>query len=512
MSSPSVQTAPKLSVTAHTPEPHGVGGLKAGWHFIQERWPAILLLSIIVLIPCFWHAHIQATDLGSHVYNTWLAQLIRSGEAPGLQFVPRTSNILFDLMLDSLFQSLGPSGAERVSVSLCVLVFFWGCFSLSAAASETPPWRVVPLIAMFSYGWVFNMGFFNLYLSVGLSFFALAILWRGKRWDMLALAPLAGLIWMAHLTGMAGLVCFGTFLVLARKLPGKLHLYLVSVAALSYLAVRWWATARRFVAYRGPEHEWISGADQLVLYGNSYQWIAWSVLLLAALAIVQSLIRKDERLSFRSTWVQLYLLMTLVLLTVPAAFLDPVVQVVGFVPYRLSIYAAALLCCLVALSRPNRWLVLCFAAAAILFFSFLYYHTLQLEKLEKKVEVAVAHLRPGDRVVATVLPLPGRIHEQHIVDRACIGHCFYLGNYEPTSFQFRTWAAPHNKVAAASGLLSFQMQRGIYRVKAEDLPLKEIERCGPEQMDICIYDLKAGELNGQRVLDELGLPPKTPAY
>src|SRR5262249_52154204 len=50
-------------------------------------WPRpvlILAVSVLLLIPCFWHRRIEAGDLPSHVYNAWLAQLIGQGQAPGL--------------------------------------------------------------------------------------------------------------------------------------------------------------------------------------------------------------------------------------------------------------------------------------------------------------------------------------------------------------------------------------------------------------------------------------------
>ena len=58
-----------------------------------------ILMSIVLLIPCFWQPRIEAGDLGSHVYNAWLAQQIGQGKMPGLQVVPMTSNVLFDLIL-----------------------------------------------------------------------------------------------------------------------------------------------------------------------------------------------------------------------------------------------------------------------------------------------------------------------------------------------------------------------------------------------------------------------------
>ncbi|MGO9231695.1 MAG: hypothetical protein ACLQKA_21095, partial [Bryobacteraceae bacterium] len=47
-------------------------------------WARYVLASAVLLVPCFWQSRIQAGDLGSHIYNAWLAELIRQGRAPGL--------------------------------------------------------------------------------------------------------------------------------------------------------------------------------------------------------------------------------------------------------------------------------------------------------------------------------------------------------------------------------------------------------------------------------------------
>ena len=46
-----------------------------------------LPISILILIPIYWHRFLQAGDLGSHVYNAWLAQLVHQGKAPGVYIV-----------------------------------------------------------------------------------------------------------------------------------------------------------------------------------------------------------------------------------------------------------------------------------------------------------------------------------------------------------------------------------------------------------------------------------------
>src|ERR1035438_6625693 len=51
-------------------------------------------LSLLLLVPCYWQARVQAGDLSSHIYNSWLAQLIEGGRAPGLTIATQTTNVL----------------------------------------------------------------------------------------------------------------------------------------------------------------------------------------------------------------------------------------------------------------------------------------------------------------------------------------------------------------------------------------------------------------------------------
>src|SRR6059036_1770003 len=104
--------------------------------FVRQNWLRVLLISALVIVPCFWHKRIEAGDLGSHTYNAWLAQLVESGQAPGLYIAPQSTNILVDLLLVRLGSVLGLAAAEKIVVAWCVLVFFWGAFALIAAASR----------------------------------------------------------------------------------------------------------------------------------------------------------------------------------------------------------------------------------------------------------------------------------------------------------------------------------------------------------------------------------------
>src|ERR1700738_5119478 len=212
--------------------------LNAAADFLRRFWMQALAVSAGLLIPCFWHRRIEAGDLGSHVYNAWLAHLLERGQAPGLYLARQWNNVLFDLLLLKLGNFFGLAAAQKIVVPLCVLIFFWGAFALIAAVSQRPPWFLLPCLAMLAYGWTFNIGFFNYYLSLGLGFFATAIFWHGRGMDLIAGFALAVLVFVAHPQGCLWLVGCVSYVLLWRKLPGRTKFWLPAVAAGAIVAAR----------------------------------------------------------------------------------------------------------------------------------------------------------------------------------------------------------------------------------------------------------------------------------
>src|SRR5580704_3843492 len=100
------------------------------------RYARFVGVSAAVLVPVFWHRRIEAGDLGSHLYNAWLAQLIRQGQAPGLWLARQWNNVLFDLLLSGLGSAFSLHMAEKIAVSFAVLIFFWGAFALIGAVAR----------------------------------------------------------------------------------------------------------------------------------------------------------------------------------------------------------------------------------------------------------------------------------------------------------------------------------------------------------------------------------------
>jgi hypothetical protein len=225
---------------------------KVAGRFLQRRWLLILGISGAVLIPCFWHKHIEAGDLGSHVYNAWLAELVHRGALSGLWIHPQWNNVAFDLVLSAFAKIVNWAWAEKLAVSLCVLIFFWGVLALVSAAARRAPLFLTPLIAVISYGWTFEQGFINYHLALGLSFFALAILWRGNAKERLAVILLVPLIFMAHPLGLVWLAGAGAYAIASERF--QLHrVWVFAVATLLVLSINIYVRYH-YVAYPLQNH------------------------------------------------------------------------------------------------------------------------------------------------------------------------------------------------------------------------------------------------------------------
>ncbi len=513
------------------------GAFGSALNFLRARWLACCAISAVVLVPCFWHTEIEAADLGSHLYNAWLVELIHHGQVHGLWIDHRWNNILFDYLLAVLGTLFGLHAAEKVAVSLAVLIFFWGTFALVCAAARRIPWYVLPLVAMAAYGWTFHIGLFNYYLALGLSFFALAILWRGRPAEWIIALALAPLIVLAHPLALLWLVGAGTYVVVAERVPRVYHvgLLLAGIAALFGIHEYLWA---HYVVEARPNNFWFfNGADQFVLFGERYRTISYVFLALVAAAIVWNLLGISERgeilrmqrdkpgapgglrssqsvlrRMFRyAISFELYLLVFAAVLLLPrGAHVPGHIGAVALLTDRLTSVSVVLLICLIAAARPQSWYLLAGVALAGVFFAFAYQDTRRINRMETQVAKLVRTLPRGARVMGTIPPPPGwRVTIQHILDRACIGYCFSYGNYEPGSKMFRVRAEPGDPYVLANYDLAIEMERGTYVVRPKDLPVWEVYPCTASssaaarygsaadsaQARFCIIALHAGESN-----------------
>ena len=434
-----------------------------------ERHPAAYLLaSCAILAPCYWQSRIQAGDLSSHLYNAWLAQLISKGQAPGLAIVPQTTNILFDLLLEGLFRAFGPAAAQRIAVSLAVLVFFWGAFAFVAAVSRRP-WRVTPAIAMLTYGWVFHMGFLNFYLSLGLCFWAMAVAWNGPSARALAAIPLLALAYLAHGLGVAWAIGVLGY-AYAWRSRFRWPLFLAALAGIAAMSA-----ATRF----SLQTRWLTaqiyhmiGADQLWVFGHRYLWIV------GGLAVIWIWIAIDRRRGVpvkSGPLLSVYALTAAGIAAIPTVLWLPHYQHVAFIADRMSLPLGILVCAVLAGGRVRGLQTGAMALVAVIFFGFLYADEAVLNQFEDEFDRVVSQIPPGQRVVVSLIEEGLPVNPvSHMIDRACIGRCWSYANYEPSSGQFRIHAVGDAGLVTTTSTDVIAFQTGNYIVRPQDLPLFQI--------------------------------------
>jgi hypothetical protein len=470
--------------------------------FLQKNWAIFLLVSAIVLIPCFWHRHIEAGDLGSHTYIAWLAGLVEQGRVPGLFIANQWNNIPVDLGLSWLGPRLGFNAAEKIVVSICVLTFFWGAFAFIAASTRRVPWIVAPAIAMIAYGFTFYAGFLNFYLSLGLALFSAAVTWRGTRTDWIVGAVFAALTLIAHPLGFAFLLALVAYIHLAEAVAGR-YRWLVLITALLLVVGVHFALPHFFrtETWRGRNPLASNGADQLVLFGRAYMYVALATIFFGSFAFVVSAVSDPDRKSLAErirTPLELWTILLIAAPLVPAAiWLPEYTAAVSAINSRLTSLTAILGLCILGAVAPRKWIFGGLSVLALIFFAMQYHDTGVLNSMERQTESLVAQLPFGSRVAYTIdLGESSRVNSRHFVDRACIGHCFAYSNYEPGSKQFRVRLSPTgSSIVSSSG---FDLEHGSYVVRPQDLPLYQIYQ--PDELDLtklAIRSLTVGEQNGR---------------
>lgn len=480
--------------------------------FLKNNWLAIFCVSALVVVPCLWHRHIEAGDLGSHVYNAWLAQLIGKGLAPGLYIARQWSNVLFDVGLVHAANLVGFALAEKLVVSLSVLVFFWGGFALAVRVSGRAPWVLAPCFAMLAYGYSFQMGFLNYYLSIGLGCWCVALAWdlewKGRAPDWVGVVVAGGLAYVAHPLGFLWAVATIGYLRVRRWLPEWWKMALPAAVIAAFGVVRWYLQhAVTFTVdwYSGLPVWQQNGADQLIVYGDRYGTLAWIAATFGAVCVGALLIVRGRETAWWKEMAlpaELYLVAFVVTATLPENLRVSLYAAwIGLLVSRLTTISAILGLCVLAKAGLRWWLGVGFTGVAVVYFVFLFQDTGAVNRLEAHAEALVATLPVGARLVPTIAADPNWRAEfiGHAAERACVGRCFVYSNYEPSSGQFRVRVAKRGSwISEASSENAEDMQGGGYDLEAGDLPLKHLYQCDRgDWTKLCLGDLREGESTGK---------------
>ena len=475
-----------------------IGRLNLLWD-MARNWIAIPLFSAALLIPCFWQSRIQAADLSSHVYNAWLASQVQLGAAPGLWISSQSNNVLFDLMLQWLFVHVGPDLAQRLAVSISVLVFAWGAIRFIFRLAGRNWWFAAPCVAMLAYGFIFHMGFFNFYLSLGLCLWYLAISCDGH-WRIRALAaPLLIVAWIAHPLPVVWAVATAAYITAANSIPPSRQLLLLLLGLTALVTARYVLTHRYLYSWSIDQVTFTTGANQIALFGLKYV-PPFAGLLLIWAALLHRLIKRLGMAHLVSTVpFQLWLLNAAAVFLIPDRILFPQFgRPLGYIAQRLSLATALMMCAVLAAAPTTRLIRVALVSVAVLFFALLYTDHRDLNRMEDQLDIALARLPPGQHVISSLPDQSLRsLCLYHDLDRACIGRCFSYANYEPSSLQFRIRARPGNGIVLNDYTDVEAVAGGRYLVQPRDLPVYLVYPCGLKFQEVCTRPLHVGETSRQ---------------
>jgi hypothetical protein len=357
---------------------------------------------------------------------------------------------------------------------------------------------------MLAYGYCFNMGFFNYYLSIGFACWSLAIFRGGTHGDRLAGLAFLPIIYLAHPVGFLFAVGTMGYLAAKERLPGYWKLAVPLTALAGVLALHWILTTR--VSY---DVDWskngafyvFNGSDQLVLYGDQYSSLARLALLFGVICVLV-----DGVLRWREGWagwkafalpLELYAAAFVVTALLPENVRTaPENGWMGLLVSRLTIVSAIFGLGVLGCLKPRKWQLAGFLIVAAGFFVFLYDDTGYLNQIERNAETLLWRLPYGTRMIPDLSTLPDSRIEfvGHSAERACVGHCFGYLNYEAPSRQFRVRAEAGSPLATNSYAVFEEMVRPTYVFQARDLPLTLLYQCDETDLTrLCVRELAAGE-------------------
>jgi hypothetical protein len=376
----------------------------------KDRWAAFrrgplayVAASLLLLIPCYWQPRLQGGDLSSHIYKAWMTQLVESGRAEGLMMVRQTTNILFDIILDGLFKVLGAEAAQRIAVSIAVLTFIWGAFAFISIVAGRRAWCLMPCIAMLAYGWVFHMGFFNFYLSLGLSFWGMAIAWDLTPKRLVLAAPAFVLAYMAHVLPMAwmsGILCY---LLVARRLKPAKRAYLTA-GIVGGLAGLHGLVGRLMVTHWSVSQITLTtGLDQVWVFDKKYYLVLLGLTAIWSLLFLGLVRNCGPREVVASIPFHLCVIGAATVFVLPGTvFIPGFSHTLSYIAERMSLGVAVCVLALLGMVPPRqleRWALI---AVCAVFFVFVYVDEKAMNSFEDRMQDLFSSLRPAQSAAGLV--------------------------------------------------------------------------------------------------------------
>ena len=484
---------------------------------------AALGFALFAVAACFFPGRESFGDLPSHLYNAWLATLIKSHQAPGLVLAEQSTNVLVDKMLELFLVHFGEAVASKLTLSILAIVFVAGSGAWLQAISGGQSRCMWPVVVMLAHGIILQSGFLNFYLSTGLCLVAMSLLWRPTMVRVAAAVIVFAVASRAHPLPILWALGVLAYFRSAERATARRRIEMIVGAAALLLVARIVAVARFSGSPSRPRLMELMGASQLVLHPTSFALLALLLLVFCVFALLRSSRDGGSGPVLHDPIFHVYVVSVLAVLFLPENVMVGQFSSGGYISLRLSFFTAIAGAGLLARHVRSERFFWATAAIAVVFFTLLYHDGRAASEISSALQSRTATLEAMPRVTGLVrfpqsameaalakpLRAPGLrqvkdvfyddhfgMNIAHIIDAACIGHCISYGNYEPSTYQFRVRALPGNRFAPLQGSVAAEMEQGRYVVQKADLPMYSIYVCGPTPADFCVRSLNEGEMGG----------------
>jgi hypothetical protein len=368
----------------------------------------------------------------------------------------------------------------------------WGAFRFVSVVAGRKAWHLLPCIVMLAYGWVFHMGFFNFYLSLGFCFWAISLAWDWKPRSIARAVPVALLAYLAHALPVVWMCGLLAYQVLARRVPPRSRVYITAVWLLAMVMVHAVVGQTTFSRWSPQQIKMSTGADQVWVFDGKYYIVLVGLLVVWSLLFLNLVRKAGPAAVVSSIPFQFCVISAAAVFILPTTILIPGFQhKLVYIAERMSLGVGICVCALLGAAIPKAYERYALAILAVLFFGFLFRDERILNSLEDRIDGIVSQLPPGQRVISAVDDPNLHVFAiTHMIDRACVAHCYSYANYEPSTAQFRIRAVAPNPYVTSSYDDSWHIQNGSYVVKNSDLPLLQLFQ--DDDGKLLIRDLKAG--------------------
>lgn len=354
------------------------------------RWTYVLV-SLLMLAPVYWQPRLHGGDLTSHMNNSWLTQWIETGRSAGLDTVRQTTNVLFDLLLAGMFRISNPEFAQRFAVSIAVLTFIWGAFAFVSKVSGRRPWHLLSCIAILAYGWVFHMGFFSFYLSLGICFWILSLLWEPSPRRIAAAVPLALLAYVAHVLPLIWAVGLLFYMWIAPRISQRARAWVAAVSLAGMFGIHAWLDRAFFALWIPARMHMSSSAEQGWFFDGKYYLVLAGLLLAWGLLFLETVRAAGPRRVVESLPFQLCIVSALGVVLLPGTLLIPgFSHALVYIAERMSLGVGICVCAVLGSAQPRVVVRYTLVVVTLIFFGFLYGDERKLNAAEDRRQDTVA--------------------------------------------------------------------------------------------------------------------------